>query len=219
MTSVAPLTSDEIESGRKLFAGEWNFVAGAGGPASLPPMRGVEISFAGRSNVGKSSLVNALSGRRALARVSDTPGRTREINFFAGGNELVLVDLPGYGYARAGREKIAAWTGLIEAYLQGRANLARVFVLIDARHGLKETDAEVLDRLDRVAVSYAIVLTKTDRLQEAELAARVEGTLGAIRRRPAAFPAVFPTSSISGAGLGELRGAIVRVLSERARLD
>jgi GTP-binding protein len=215
MTSVAPLTSDEIESGRKLFAGEWNFVAGAGAPASLPPMQGVEIAFAGRSNVGKSSLVNALSGRRALARVSDTPGRTREINFFAGGNDLVLVDLPGYGYAKAGREKIAAWTGLIEAYLQGRANLARVFVLVDARHRLKDADAEVLDLLDRAAVSYAIVLTKTDRLTDVELAACVEGTLSAIHRRPAAFPAVFPTSAKSGAGLAELRGAIVRVLAER----
>ena len=219
MTSVAPLTSDEIESGRKLFAGEWNFVAGAGALASLPPMRGVEIAFAGRSNVGKSSLVNALSGRRALARVSDTPGRTREINFFAGGSDLVLVDLPGYGYAKAAREKIAAWTDLIRVYLHGRSNLARVFVLIDARHGLKEADAEVLDLLDRAAVSYAIVLTKTDRMKEAELAARMEGTLTAIRRRPAAFPAVFPTSAKSGAGLAELRGAIVRVLSERARLD
>ena len=213
------LTAEELESGRKLFAGEWNFVAGAGSLQSLPQMQGVEIAFAGRSNVGKSSLVNALSGRRALARISDTPGRTREINFFAGGSDLVLVDLPGYGYAKAAREKIAAWTGLIEAYLQGRANLARVFVLIDARHGLKEVDTKVLDLLDRVAVSYAIVLTKIDRLTDVELAARVEGTLSAIHRRPAAFPAAFPTSSMSGTGLAELRGAIVRVLAERARLD
>ncbi|MDO8533244.1 MAG: ribosome biogenesis GTP-binding protein YihA/YsxC [Xanthobacteraceae bacterium] len=212
-------TAEELESGRKLFAGEWNFVAGAGSLQSLPQMQGVEIAFAGRSNVGKSSLVNALSGRRALARISDTPGRTREINFFAGGSDLVLVDLPGYGYAKAAREKIAAWTGLIEAYLQGRANLARVFVLIDARHGLKEVDTKVLDLLDRVAVSYAIVLTKIDRLTDVELAARVEGTLTAIRRRPAAFSAAFPTSSMSGTGLAELRGAIVRVLAERARLD
>jgi GTP-binding protein len=213
------LTAEELEFGRKLFAGEWSFIAGAGALASLPPMQGVEIAFAGRSNVGKSSLVNALTARRALARVSDTPGRTREINFFAGGSGLVIVDLPGYGYARAAREKIVAWTDLIRTYLHGRSNLARVFVLIDARHGLKEVDGKILDLLDRTAVSYAIVLTKTDRLEPAEIDARIAATLGAIERRPAAFPTVFATSARSGAGLAALKGAIVRVLGERARLD
>ena len=209
------LSAEELEAGRKLFAGEWSFVAGAGSLASLPPMQGVEIAFAGRSNVGKSSLVNALTARRALARVSDTPGRTREINFFAGGSNLVIVDLPGYGYAKAARAKVAAWTDLIRAYLHGRSNLARVFVLIDSRHGLKEADGEILDLLDRTAVSYAIALTKTDRLKATEIDARIAETLGAIERRPAAFPAVFATSARSGAGLAELKGAIVRVLGER----
>ena len=133
-------TRDEIEAGRRLFAGEWRFVAAAGSPASLPTMRGTEIAFAGRSNVGKSSLINALTGRKALARTSRTPGRTQELIFFTGGERLNVVDMPGYGYAAAAKSKIAAWTELIEAYLRGRANLARVYVLIDARHGLKDAD-------------------------------------------------------------------------------
>jgi GTP-binding protein len=176
----------------------------------------VEIAFAGRSNVGKSSLINALTNRTALARVSRTPGRTREINFFAGPRGLVLADLPGYGFAKAPKEKIEAWTGLVRDYLLGRANLARVLVLIDARHGLKPNDAEVLDALDRAAASYAIVLTKADELTETELENRLAGTAAAIAQRPAAFPGVYPTSSHDGAGIPELRAAILRVLSERS---
>ncbi len=209
------LTADEIETGRKLFAGEWRFVAGAGSPVSLPPMQGIEVAFAGRSNVGKSSLINALTARKTLARVSDTPGRTREVNFFAGPNDLVVVDLPGYGFARASRDKIDAWTDLIRDYLLGRANLARVYVLIDARHGLKANDAEVLDALDRSAASYAIVLTKADQLKPGEAEARIDATTEAIKRRPAAFPAVLATSSRTGAGLPELRGSIIRLMAER----
>jgi GTP-binding protein len=212
-------TADELESGRRLFAGEWRFVAGAGSPESLPPMQGIEVAFAGRSNVGKSSLINALTGRRSLARVSDTPGRTQEINFFAGPANLVVVDLPGYGFARAPRVKVAAWTDLVHAYLLGRANLARVFVLIDARHGLKPNDHEVLDALDRAAVSYAIVLTKSDALKAGEIEPRVAETAAAIGRRAAAFPIVFPTSARSVAGIDELRGAIARVQRERTSLD
>ena len=209
-------TAAQLEAARKLFAGEFVFVAGAGSAASLPPMQGVEIAFAGRSNVGKSSLINALTNRTALARVSRTPGRTREINFFAGSRNLVLADLPGYGFAKAPKEKIEAWTGLVRDYLVGRANLARVLVLIDARHGLKPNDADVLDALDRAAASYAIVLTKADELTRPELENRLAETAAAIARRPAAFPLVYPTSSHDGAGIPELRAAILRVLSERS---
>jgi GTP-binding protein len=212
---VADYSEQEIETGRKLFAREWRFVAGAGSIDSLLPMTGIEIAFAGRSNVGKSSLINALTSRKALARVSDTPGRTQEINFFDSGDGLRLADLPGYGFARAPRTKVAAWTGLVSAYLSGRANLARVFVLIDSRHGLKDVDEEVLNRLDRSAVSYAIVLTKTDELKVREVEESVSRASQGIARRPAAFPVVFPTSARTGAGLPDLRAAIARVLAER----
>ncbi|MCC6947429.1 MAG: YihA family ribosome biogenesis GTP-binding protein [Bradyrhizobiaceae bacterium] len=215
MSVAAGFTDEEIETGRKLFAGEWTFLAGAGSAESLPPMQGIEVAFAGRSNVGKSSLINALTNRKALARVSDTPGRTQELNFFQGGMNLRLVDLPGYGYAKAGRAKAAQWTRLAQAYLAGRASLARVFVLIDARHGLKEADGGVFDLLDQAAVSYAVVLTKADKLSAAELAARIDETAAGISRRAAAFPVVFPTSAHTGAGLPELRAAIVRVMRER----
>ena len=137
---ITEFTRNEIETGRQLFAGDWHFVAAAGSPVSLPPMRGTEIAFAGRSNVGKSSLINALTGRKALARTSHTPGRTQELIFFDRRRHSTLVDMPGYGYAAAAKSKIAAWTALIEAYLRGRANLARVYVLVDARHGLKDAD-------------------------------------------------------------------------------
>src|SRR5882762_7353325 len=152
----------EIETGRKLFAGDWQFIWAASSFESLPPMRGTEIAFAGRSNVGKSSLINALTGRKALARTSRTPGRTQQLVFFAGAADLVLVDMPGYGYAAAAKSKIAAWTDLIDAYLSGRANLARVYVLVDARHGLKPNDDKVLASLDKAAVNYQLVLTKSD---------------------------------------------------------
>ena len=162
-------TRHEIEAGRRLFAGEWRFVAAAGSDVSLPPMRGTEIALAGRSNVGKSSLINALTGRNSLARISRTPGRTQQLIFFTGGAGLNLVDMPGYGYAAAAKSKIAAWTALIHAFLSGRANLARVYVLVDARHGLKDTDAATLDALGQAAVSHQIVLTKADAVKPAEL--------------------------------------------------
>ena len=209
------LSGSEIEAGRKLFAGEWRFVAGAGSVQSLPPPKGIEIAFAGRSNVGKSSLLNALTGRRALARVSRTPGRTQQINFFTGGGDLVIADLPGYGFASAPREKIDRWTGLVRDYLSGRPNLARVFVLIDSRHGLKPHDREVLVFLDRAAVSYAILLTKIDTIEAKNIEACVTETEAAIKKRPAAFPTVFPVSSFETTGIAELRGAIVRLLTER----
>src|SRR6266852_8027512 len=186
--SASPFTRAEIEAGRKLFAGDWTFAAAAGSVAALPAMRGVEIAFAGRSNVGKSSLINALAGRRALARVSHTPGRTQELIFFKGADQLTLVDMPGYGYAAAAKTKVAAWTALIHAFLQGRANLARVYVLVDARHGLKPVDDDVLGTLDKAAVNYQIVLTKADQVKDAELAALVAATETALAKHPAAYP-------------------------------
>jgi GTP-binding protein len=209
-------TDDEIESGRKLFAGDWQFAAAAGSLERLPSMRGIEIAFAGRSNVGKSSLINALTGRNALARTSHTPGRTQELIFFAGPAELTLVDMPGYGYAAVSKAKVKAWTGLIHAFLQGRANLARVYLLVDARHGLKDTDDPVLTTLDKAAVNYQIVLTKADQVKLTELATRI-GTLGTVlAKHPAAFPQVLATSTRTGAGLPELRAAIARLRAERA---
>lgn len=206
----------EIESGRRLFAGQWAFRCAASSIASLPPMAGVEIAFAGRSNVGKSSLINALAGRRALARTSNTPGRTQELIFFAGASRLVLVDLPGYGYAAAAKTKVSAWTRLIHAYLEGRASLIRVYVLVDARHGLMPVDDEILDSLDRAAVSYQIVLTKADCIADAEREPRLAATQAALARRPAAYPEIMVTSARSGAGIAELRAAIARLLRERA---
>ena len=205
----------ELEAGRLLFAQEWRFATAAGSVESLPPPRGVEIAVAGRSNVGKSSLINALTGRNALARTSHTPGRTQELIFFAGPSGLRLVDMPGYGYASASKVKVASWTALIHAYLKGRANLARVYVLVDARHGLKPVDDDVLGTLDKAAVNYQIVLTKADQVPEAELAARLAATQAALAKHPAAYPDVLITSAHEGGGIAELRAAIARLLAER----
>jgi GTP-binding protein len=215
-TIMQPFSADESETGRRLFTAEWRFATAAGSHASLPPEAGIEIAFAGRSNVGKSSLINALTNRHALARTSNTPGRTQELIFFTGGGPLALVDMPGYGYAAAPKAKIAAWTGLIRGYLRGRRNLARVYVLVDARHGLKSADAEVLDLLDEAAVSYEIVLTKSDEVKPDALAATIAETGAAVRKRAAAYPDVLATSTRSGAGIGDLRAAIARLLAEKA---
>jgi GTP-binding protein len=215
MSSASDFSNAEIEAGRRLFAGEWNFLSAAGSFDSLPQERALEVAFAGRSNVGKSSLINALTGRRALARSSNTPGRTQQLIFFGGPDRLVLVDLPGYGYAAAAKSKVAAWTDLIRDYLHGRAALGRVYVLIDARHGLKTADAVIFDTLGQAAVSYQIVLTKCDQVGEAELAERAEAVKAATRKRPAAFPDIIATSARTGAGIPALRGAIARLVHER----
>ena len=231
MTTKAPLAvrdgrvqpdqdAEYLEAGRKLFAGEAEFIWAASRIDGLPPMQGLEIAFAGRSNVGKSSLVNALTGRKTLARTSHTPGRTQELNFFRiGADRFTLVDMPGYGYAAAGKEKVAAWTTLIHAYLRGRTNLARVYVLIDARHGLKPVDDAMLDTLDQVAVSYQAVLTKADDVKRDELDGRVAESAAAIARRAASFPEIEVTSARTGLGVPELRTLIVRLLSDQAGLQ
>jgi len=213
---VSEAGEDFLEAGRLLFARETGFFWAAARIDNLPPMERPEIAFAGRSNVGKSSLINALTGRRALARTSNTPGRTQELNFFEVDGRLNIVDMPGYGFAAVGKEKVEAWTGLIHAYLRGRASLARVFVLIDARHGLKPNDLEVLRGLDKAAVSYQVVLTKLDAVRKAEAEGRVAAVREAIARNPAAFPQVIGTSSETGAGIPELRAAIAKLLAERA---
>jgi GTP-binding protein len=199
-----------------LFAQEWRFATAAGSVESLPSPRGVEIAFAGRSNVGKSSLINALTGRNALARTSHTPGRTQELIFFGGDPMLTLVDMPGYGFAAAPKDKVRAWTQMIHEYLRGRTNLARVYVLIDGRHGLKEADTPALDALSEAAVSHQIVLTKADQIKAAELNDRIAAIEAALKKRPAAFPDVLPTSSRSGTGIPELRAAIARLKNERS---
>jgi GTP-binding protein len=198
-----------LEAGRLLFVGEAEFTAAAPALGALPPMEGVEIAFAGRSNVGKSSLVNALT------RTSHTPGRTQQLNFFRIGGRLMLVDMPGYGYAAVEKAKVEAWTKLIHAYLKGRSNLARVYVLIDSRHGLKSIDTDLLDGLDKAAVSYQIVLTKGDALKKSEIEKRIAGIQAALAKRPAAYPEVLLTSSRDDRGVAELRASIARLLQER----
>jgi len=203
-----------IETGRILFAGPVEFLKGVAHIDQLPPAFELEVAFAGRSNVGKSSLFNALTGRKELARTSGTPGRTRELNYFiAAGGRIALVDMPGYGYARAERKLVKAWQAIIMAYLKGRPNLRRVFVLIDARHGIKPIDTETLEQLDEAAVSYQIVLTKADKLKPAEREAIVAKTETLIARRPAAFPRVLITSAAKGWGIDELRAEIAALLA------
>lgn len=206
-----------IEQGRLMFAGEWKFIWASPSIETLPPMAGMEVAFAGRSNVGKSSLINALTNRNALARTSHTPGRTQELIFFESpkGSEFRLVDMPGYGYASAPKVKIASWTKLIYNFLQGRATLARVYVLIDSRHGIKDVDLDVLKSLDRSAVSYQIVLTKADQVKKTELEKTMEETQATLRKHPAAFPDILVTSSRDGEGMVELRAAMMRLFNER----
>jgi GTP-binding protein len=211
----AAFTRSEIEAGRKLFAAEWLFAIAAGSIESLPKSTRIEIAFAGRSNVGKSSLINALTGRRALARTSHTPGRTQELIFFEGPASLTIVDMPGYGYAAAPKHKAAAWSALMHAYLRGRPNLGRLYLLVDARHGLKPTDDDLISTLDKAAVNYQVVLTKSDEVKPAALAELIRNTGAILTAHAAAHPDVVPTSARNGDGVPELRASIARLLKER----
>ena len=203
--------------GVEIFTAPWAFIRGVPAMKFLPPEGPPEIAFAGRSNVGKSSLINALVRRNGLARTSNTPGRTQELNYFVPDGysgdagdmpPMALVDMPGYGYATAPKEKVDEWTKLVFDYLKGRVTLKRVYVLIDSRHGIKKNDEEVLGLLDKAAVSYQIVLTKTDKIKAPAVPKLIAETLEKIRRRPAAFPEVLATSSEKNEGLDELRAAI-----------
>jgi GTP-binding protein len=202
------LSAEEIEAGRLLFAQECRFLAGAATLEALPPDTLPEIAFAGRSNVGKSSLVNALTGRTTLARTSHTPGRTQQLNFFDLGGRLMLVDLPGYGYAAASKGEVARWTRLVRTYLEGRASLRRTLLLVDARHGMKETDRPWLDMFDAAAVSYQVVLTKADKVKPDALRSLLEALHEELRRHVAAHPEVPVTSAHEAHGIAELRAAL-----------
>jgi GTP-binding protein len=211
MTMESPeFTSDDIARGEALFKGPCTFVKGVVKIDGLPQDGKPEVAFAGRSNVGKSSLINALTGRTSLARVSVTPGRTRELNFFTLGKDaaLYLVDMPGYGYARASKSEIKGWTRLIRDYLKGRRELKRVFLLIDARHGIKPNDEETMTAMDEAAVSYQVVLTKADKPKAAELEAIKAKVAEKLAKHPAAYPQVLTTSARLGSGIPELRAAV-----------
>ncbi|CCV03879.1 GTP-binding protein [Mesorhizobium metallidurans STM 2683] len=218
MSAPGNTTRDKTVVRTELFTQAWIFIRGVPSMKFLPPEGPPEIAFAGRSNVGKSSLINALVNQKGLARTSNTPGRTQELNYFVPDGfsgegadlpPMALVDMPGYGYASAPKEKVDDWTKLVFDYLKGRVTLKRVYVLIDARHGIKAKDDEVLSLLDKAAVSYQIVLTKTDKIKAAGVPRLIEETLAKIKKRPAAFPFVLTTSSERSEGLEDLRAAIV----------
>jgi GTP-binding protein len=208
--STTTFTPAELAHGEALFKGLCTFVMGAVRIDDLPKDGRPEVAFAGRSNVGKSSLINALTGRTSLARVSVTPGRTRELNFFSLGKDgaLYLVDMPGYGYAKASKSEVKGWARLIHDYLKGRRELKRVFLLIDARHGIKPNDTETMKMLDEAAVSYQVVLTKADKPKASELAALKEKIARDLAKHPAAYPEIVTTSARMGSGIDELRAAV-----------
>ncbi|MBK9078380.1 MAG: ribosome biogenesis GTP-binding protein YihA/YsxC [Hyphomicrobium sp.] len=218
MTGTSDFSEDQIEAGRKLFTQPWQFVRGAPDLIHLPPDDRPEIAFAGRSNVGKSSLINALVGQLKLARASNTPGRTQELNFFSIPiTTLYLVDMPGYGFAEAPKAKVKAWNKVLRGYLAGRRTLLRVFVLIDARHGIKDTDEDILQLLDTAAVSYQAVLTKADKISKSALEKVIAETKVALAKHPAAFPDVIATSAEKGGGVDILRAEIARLIASAGR--
>ncbi len=208
-------TDDQIETARKLFSGPIAFLKSAPDLKFLPDADVNEVAFAGRSNVGKSSLINALTNRNALARTSNTPGRTQELNFFDVGEPLQfrLVDMPGYGFAEAPKDIVKKWRFLVNDYLRGRQVLKRALVLIDSRHGIKDVDTDVMDMLDAAAVSYRIILTKADKIKASALAEVTQKTAEDVRKRPAAHPDIIQTSSEKGMGLPELRAAVLEAIN------
>ncbi len=210
---------DVLEAARKLFVGECDFVRGVVALEGLPDAEYPEIAFAGRSNVGKSSLLNALTGRKSLARTSNTPGRTQEINYFLLAQQLYLVDLPGYGYARVSKTKSADWTELVFDYLRGRPNLRRVMLLIDGRHGIKPNDKEVMEMMDTAAVSYQVVLTKCDKPKADEFKKIVAATRETIRTHVAAHPRLMLTSSVKNTGIADLRAEMWGVATGNELID
>ena len=205
---TATPTPEDLDAGRKLFAGEVDFVKGVVAMSGLPPADRLEVCFAGRSNVGKSSLINALTGRKALARTSNTPGRTQEINYFDVGGQFFLVDLPGYGFAEAPVHVVKQWQALLKAYLSGRATLRRAFVLIDMRHGVKKVDDEIMQLLNKAAVTFQVVLTKADKIGTAERERTLAQVRAALQQHPAAYPEILVTSSEKGDGIETLRALI-----------
>jgi GTP-binding protein len=218
MAADAGLSREAIEDGRRLFTRAWTFSRGSPDLDHLPPDDRPEIAFAGRSNVGKSSLINALVGQLRLARASNTPGRTQELNFFTEPEgDLYLVDMPGYGFAQAPKGKVAAWNTTLRGYLAGRRTLLRVLLLIDARHGLKPTDDEIMSVLDTAAVSYQVILTKADKISQTDLANVMARTTAALARHPAAFPNIIATSAETGMGFEELRAAVAKLIAAHGR--
>ncbi len=205
--------AEASETGRKLFAGPVDFLKGVVAMDGLPPANRPEVCFAGRSNVGKSTLINAVTGRKAIARASNTPGRTQEINYFTVGDSHYLVDLPGYGFANAPVAVVRQWQALLKQYLSGRATLRRAFVLVDARHGIKPVDEEIMALLDSSAVTFQCVLTKTDKIKAAGVPRLMSETLAALKKHPAAYPEVLSTSSEKSQGLTELRAAIITAIT------
>ncbi len=214
MTSLTEFDVETLEEANRLFRRPCTFLKGVVNVAGLPGDALPEVAFAGRSNVGKSSLLNALVRQKALARTSNTPGRTREVNYFVLDDRAYLVDLPGYGYAKASKKEVAGWNKLIQDYLKGRASLRRVFLLIDARHGLKTSDAPTLELMDVAAVSYQAVLTKADKVKAGELEKMIERTAKELSKHPAAFPEIIATSARKGTGLPELRAAILTLMRD-----
>jgi len=212
MTLPFPMTAqptpEDQEAGRKLFAGDITFVKGVVAMSGLPPADRLEVCFAGRSNVGKSSLINALTGRKSLARTSNTPGRTQEINYFDVAEQFYLVDLPGYGFAEAPVNVVKQWQALLKSYLSGRATLRRAFVLIDMRHGVKKVDEDIMDLLNQAAVTFQVVLTKADKIGPDQQAKTLAQVRAALQRHPASFPELLVTSSEKGDGIATLRALI-----------